>query len=225
MHLLLVVLLVVLVHISCAFISQLHPSSQSHSISSLHTSSLDSVGGDGTIVWQMHRDESDEWLDQVLIERSSGMQSIFSVSSLVVESFISNHTNDNDSRPVLRRVSNFNDSALDDTLFGPLFGIYNTRNDDVDKILPTKVTRTSKKNRKRTNLKITLAYRGLDFCGWEDQRHELYRKNNNSSSSSSITSNNQQLLPSVQGTLADILGPAVGSSLNTKPTSPRWREG
>jgi tRNA pseudouridine38-40 synthase len=167
----------------------------------------------------MHRDESDEWLDEVLIERSSDIPSIFSVSSLVVESFISSGVND--SRPVLRRVSNFNDSVenkttvKDETLFGPLFCLDNYRNDD-DKISPTKITRTSKKNRKRTNLKITLAYRGLDFCGWEDQRHELYRKNNNSSSSN-ISNNNQQLLPSVQGTLADILGPAVGSSLNTKP--------
>ncbi|KAL7457623.1 hypothetical protein ACHAWC_009232 [Mediolabrus comicus] len=168
----------------------------------------------------MHRDESDEWLDEVLIERSSDIPSIFSVSSLVVESFISNHANGSRSRPVLRRVSNFNDSVenktspLDDTLFGPLFCLDNYRNDGDDKISPTKITRTPKKNRKRTNLKITLAYRGLDFCGWEDQRHALYRKNNNSSS---IACNNQQLLPSVQGTLADILGPAVGSSLNTKP--------
>ena len=30
----------------------------------------------------------------------------------------------------------------------------------------------------RTNLKMTLAYRGLDFIGWEDQQHELYRGNN-----------------------------------------------
>jgi tRNA pseudouridine(38-40) synthase len=192
-----------------------------HQNHQLHASSLESVGGDGAIIWQMQRDECGEWLDQVLIERSTDKPSIFSVSSLVVESYMSNYAKDNN-RPLLRRIPYCEDDSGDGTIsqsdngqFEPLFGICSKKNNTVGLVPSTSITKTSKKNRKRTNLKISVAYRGLDFCGWEDQRHELYRNSN--ISSSNITDNAEQPLPSVQGTLADILGPAIGNSANTKP--------
>lgn len=193
-------------HWSCAFVLHHH---NHESTTNLHASFLESVGGDGTIIWQMQRDECDEWLDQVLIERSIDKPSIFSVASSVVESYMSNYANV--SRPLLRRVPNCEDYSSDE-LFQPLFGVCSKSN-AVDLVSSTMFTRSSKKNRKRTNLKMSVAYRGLDFCGWEDQRHELYRNSNNSSS----TDNVEHPLPSVQGTLADILGPAIGNAANTKP--------
>ena len=223
-------LLIVLAHLSCAFVLFRSKSRVKKSTTLyIHASSLESsVGGDGTIQCQMKRDDCDEWLDQVLIERSSNAPSIFSVASSVVESYLS--SNANDSRPLLRRVPYREDDSVDSTIpkyekveqFEALFGTCNNKNNDDGLISPTKkIARFSKKNRKRTNLKMCVAYRGLGFCGWEDQRHELYRNNSSSSSSSSSstdnTDNTDQPLPSVQGTLADILTPAIGDSANTKP--------
>ncbi len=204
-------------HLSSCFVLY---SYQSKHQSNLQALSSESDGCDGTIAWQMKRDECDEWLDQVLIERSDDAPAIFSVASSLVEDYISNDANISSSSPMLRRVPYSQDYSGDktesqsgDEQFEPLFGIYSNKSE----VSPTKMTRTSKKNRKRTNLKISVAYRGLGFCGWEDQRHELYRNANSSSSSAiSSTDNVNQALPSVQGSLADILGPAIGKT-NTKP--------
>lgn len=205
-------------HMSCAFVMILNHQTQQHKSSARHTSSLSITLDEGSIIWQMHRDESDEWLDQVLIQRFNS-SSIFSLSSLVVESFMTKNSG-NDSRPLLRRMSCCEDDSSDNTtpqefLFSQLFGTWNEKSEvTTDLVSSAKSTRTSKKNRKRTNLKITVAYRGRDFCGWEDQRHELYRNSNKSIKSSNSTT--QQLLPSVQGTLADILGPLIGNG-KSKP--------
>ncbi len=59
-----------------------------------------------------------------------------------------------------------------------------------------------RKKRHRSNLKITLAYRGQDFCGWEDQRHSILNGEGGNST--------RYQLPSVQGTLIDILDPILG---------------
>lgn len=214
---LLAAVLVLTAQVSCGFV--LYKSKRKSTSLSL---SSDSDGGDGSIKWQMKRDECDEWLDQVLIERSSDAPTIFSVAYSVVEGYMSNNANVSSSSPLLRRVSNCEDDSggntkpqYGDEQFELLFGITsNNKNDDIDFVSPSKIKRTSKKNRKRTNLKISVAYRGLGFCGWEDQRHELYRNNSNISN----TDNVNQPLPSVQGSLADILGPVIGkSSKNTKP--------
>ncbi|KAK1747361.1 tRNA pseudouridine synthase [Skeletonema marinoi] len=212
---LLIAICVLTADVSCGFV--LDPSMhQSTSLAS--TLEGDDVGGDGTIIWQMKRDKCDEWLDRVLIERSSDAPTIFSVASSVVEGYMSNA---NTSSPLLRRVPYCHDDfgvsttqQSGDEQFEPLFGIYSNEN-DIGLVSPT---RFSKKNRKRTNLKLAIAYRGQGFCGWEDQRHELYRNRSNSNNNSSSTNNADQPLPSVQGTLADILGPVIGNSpTNTKP--------
>lgn len=223
---LLFAVLVLTVQVSCGFV--LYKSKRmSTSLSS--SQAQESDGGDGSIKWQMKRDECDEWLDQVLIERSSDAPTIFSVASSVVEGYMSNNANVSSSSPLLRRVpycehdsGGNTEQNSGDEQFEPLFGILsNNKNDEIDLVSPTKITRTSKKNRKRTNLKISVAYRGVGFCGWEDQRHELYRNpNSNSSSNNNINNvdNTNQPLPSVQGSLADILGPVIGKSPNnTKP--------
>ena len=188
----------------------------------------------------MQRDLCDEWLDEVLIQRSSkdesgsgDLSSIFKTASLVVENCLSVATETEASTintPSLRRVPYDIDSTYisDDhylwaeKMFTPLFG---TPNDDV--LCPSStasadtvrqaIKRTSKKNRVRTNLKITVAYRGLDFCGWEDQRHELYRKKTRGQDTTTTREINgetssaadQQTMPSVQGTLLDILDPVL----------------
>eukprot|EP00984_Skeletonema_dohrnii_P032960 scaffold28185_cov121-Skeletonema_dohrnii-CCMP3373.AAC.1 len=95
---LLSVICVLTAHLSCGFV--LYPSKY-HSTSLASTLDSDDVGGDGTIKWQMKRDECDEWLDRVLIERSSDAPTIFSVASSVVEGYMSDA---NTSSPLLRRV-------------------------------------------------------------------------------------------------------------------------
>ena len=151
------------------------------------------------ILWHMHRDECDEWLDEVLIEQSPSKDicsnkyheqpsasPIFQSASFVVESFISGDTEDANNTPLLRRVSlegtgdnidiisscehpsSWTDDSLKmfDALFGtssatqpkPIVGVASSNIKPINK-------RTSKKNKKRTNLKLTVAYRGLDFCG------------------------------------------------------------
>ena len=214
--------LVLMSHLSsCA--SFLHQSSSAPQINSkLASSSVEVVGAEGAIQWQMNRDICDEWLDQVLIERSSDAPNIFSVASSLVQSYMVN--NNDQSIPLLRRItyceSKFDESidsiSTGDEHFEPLFGKLNKNDDDeVKKFVSSSITRTSKKNRKRTNLKITVAYKGLGFCGWEDQRHELYRSNSKSSGTSLDIGD--QPLPSVQGTLADILGPSIGNPERKKP--------
>jgi len=72
-----------------------------------------------------------------------------------------------------------------------------------------------------------VAYRGLDFCGWEDQRHELYRGNDNRKDDKSAkgggdesgADNNSHILPSVQGTLVDILDLVLGKNESIGPAT------
>ena len=115
-------------------------------------------------------------------------------------------------RPLLRRIQTFNidmddvDTDYASELFEPLFGPYH----NVTCMTSMENDRIHKKSkRKRINLKLTVAYRGSDFCGWEDQRHHLYRRNSVKTNRNQ-TSNQQPLLPSVQGTLVDILDPIFG---------------
>ena len=165
------------------------------------TTTDSSVATANNILWHMHRDECDEWLDEVLIEQSPSKDicsskynehpspsPIFQTASFVVESFISGDTEDTNSTPLLRRVSlegtgdnidiisscehpsssswTDDNSKMFDALFGtststqpkPIVGVASSNIKPINK-------RTSKKNKKRTNLKLMVAYRGLDFCG------------------------------------------------------------
>ncbi|KAL3815387.1 hypothetical protein ACHAXA_010992 [Cyclostephanos tholiformis] len=119
----------------------------------------------------------------------------------------------------LRRIIDDNYQVPPDwisQMFTPLYGISEMGCPPCDASirLDTK-TRSSNGHRKRTrrtNLKITVAYRGIDFCGWEDQRHDLYRSAKHFVSST----DNFPILPSVQGTLADILDPILAMEDKTK---------
>ena len=191
-------------------------------------------------------DANDGWLDEVLTQRASKSNndestSIFKTEALVVKYFLSSTagadetpTSDSICYP-LRRVLcedivNLNDNLeqphWSDQMFTPLFGTPKL-------FLPSEATIPSitkhihKKNRKRqrTNLKITVAHRGLDFCGWEDQRHELYRSNDNRRDDKcakgvrdeSNADNNSHILPSVQGTLVGILDLVLGKNESIGP--------
>ena len=193
--------------------------------STSHDSSIESKD---TPIWHMQRDMSDDWLDDVLIERDTcndndqQYSSIFDTASFVVENFISGDAEDICSRPLLRRVPS-DDVYIDESsnqwsdMFAVLYGTSSTIHElnKNESILLSSSTpqqpvrkRTSKKNRIRSNLKLTVAYRGIDFCGWEDQRHELYKRKDMNEIN---TSNNDagHLLPSVQGTLVDLLHPVL----------------
>ena len=197
----------------------------------IYTSEQSSIESKDTVVeWHMQRDSSDDWLDDVLIEQSSKdtttcndeqqYKSIFDTASFVVEKFISGdvEVEDTGKRPLLRREKDNTDIDVDASsewsdMFAALYGTSsstiqeNINNERIPSSPLSVRKRTSKKNRIRTNLKISLAYRGIDFCGYEDQRHELYKTKDISTN----TSNNDagHLLPSVQGTLVDILHPVL----------------
>jgi len=199
----------------------------------------------------MQRDGADDWLDDVLIERFSKeacndeqqqqYSSIFDTASFVVENFISGDVEDTSSRPLLRRVKDTEKVDVDETskcsdMFAVLYGtsssstIHELNNNESISSSSTPQQpvrkRTSKKNRIRTNLKLTVAYRGLDFCGYEDQRHELYkRKDMNETNTSNIDAGH--LPPSVQGTLVDILHPVLRDNADDeqqKNTDSRYRQ-
>ncbi|KAL7543320.1 hypothetical protein ACHAWF_007389 [Thalassiosira exigua] len=184
----------------------------------------DSAPVDG---WGMRRDARDEWLDEALIERPPSSSDAFETASRLVERFLADDAID---RPPLRRidVEGFDDGDRDEG-FDLLFGAPappSSAASEVDAAPLARRKRTSKKRKKRTTLKLTVAYRGSDFCGWEDQRHELYRADDSSGRSgddgridedgsatadaASDATRPPPSLPSVQGTLADVLGPLLG---------------
>mmetsp|Transcript_485 Transcript_485/g.834 ORF Transcript_485/g.834 Transcript_485/m.834 type:complete len:576 (+) Transcript_485:306-2033(+) len=138
--------------------------------------------------------------------------------------------------PPLRRVycTGIDDCDLDENswtreMFSPLFGVMDNRSDEVHLLPPAHKRETNKRKmlkRRRLNLKLTVTYIGLDFCGWEDQRHDLYRKNceklsisqeyDGPSSTAFNGVSKSEALPSVQGTLVDILDPVLGIPPNNK---------
>ena len=172
-------------------------------LQSSNTTVDSSVATTNNILWHMHRDECDEWLDEVLIEQSPSKDicsnkycheqpspsSIFQTASFVVESFISGDTEDTNNTPLLRTIpsectgdnidiisscehpSSWTDDSL--KMFNALFDTSSVSSMQSKHIMDVVVSsnikpihkRTSKKNKKRTNLKLTVAYRGLDFCG------------------------------------------------------------
>lgn len=144
----------------------------------------------------------------------------FETASNVVDHFLLPATTTNEYPPLLRRV-------MDDTinidveaasadwinqLFAPIYGMSGNsiRTNNSASILPN-----NRSTKQRTNLKITLAYRGKDFCGWEDQRHDLYRSaKNDGKRMKSCIDQFIPALPSVQGTLADALHTLLATNNN-----------
>lgn len=144
----------------------------------------------------------DEWLEIV------GKESVFQTAEMVVDHFLS--PSKDKSKYPLRKIHTFNvqlnkeDADVDTTsrMFDPLFGPCNELYHNHEP--------TFSSNRKRVNLKLTVAYRGADFCGWEDQRHHLYRKEREGNN----ISDQSHELPSVQGTLVDVLDPILSNSIS-----------
>ena len=135
--------------------------------------------------------------------------SLFQTANIVINHFMSSE--DMSNFPLRRIQDNniMNDSSGMLHLFSPLFGPHD---------YPLKENCSwehNKSKRKRINLKITVAYRGSDFCGWEDQRHYLYRRelcDNGTNHGQKTDAEVKHALPSVQGTLVDVLDPVFGRS-------------
>ena len=149
----------------------------------------------------------------------------FEVASHVVDHFLSSAST-NEYPPLLRRVMddtiNIDEEAAStdwiNQLFVPIYGMSGNliRPNNSASISPNnRSTRRSSISKQRTNLKITLAYRGKDFCGWEDQRHDLYRSaKNDGERMNSCIDQFIPALPSVQGTLADALHTLLATNNN-----------
>ena len=147
----------------------------------------------------------------------------FETASHVVDHFLLPATTTNEYLPLLRRVmdNTINNDDIPVTadwinqMFAPIYGmsVNAIRPNNSVSILPNNrsTRRSSNSKKQRTNLKITLAYRGKDFCGWEDQRHDLYRSAKDDGNGMTSNSMDQAIpaLPSVQGTLADALHPLL----------------
>lgn len=145
--------------------------------------------------------EDNESINYVLIgANGDGSDSLFQTAGMVVNHFLSSE--DGASHP-LRRLHHRERSDKSTELFAPLFGWSN------DHYIDKEEYSNKSNHRKRINLKLTVAYRGVDFCGWEDQRHHLYRKRSNLIEQV-IPLSAQNKLPSVQGTLVDVLNPIFG---------------
>ena len=149
------------------------------------------------------------------------------IASHVVDHFLSS-VSKNEYPPLLRRVMddtiNIDEEAASadwiNQLFVPIYGMSGnlTRPNNSASISPNNRStrpRRSSISKQRTNLKITLAYRGKDFCGWEDQRHDLYRSaKNDGERMNSCIDQFIPALPSVQGTLADALHTLLATNNN-----------
>lgn len=178
------------------------------------------------IDWHMQRDACDDWLEEVLLPRKRSAtlvdeeshKFVFDTASWVVEEFVSGKAA---TSPVLRRVVNLDSDIRprSEVMFSPLFGTTchadtSLSLSDSTSLAPNKTNPTPKKNgRKRTNLKITVAYRGGDFCGWQDQRHQRGNPKQGTAgdgdAEEGLPPAQHPGVPSVQGTLADILEPAL----------------
>ena len=164
--------------------------------------------------------------NHVFYDNSTKNDFIFETASQVVEHLLSPApvipaSNSNDHHP-LKRIFDDNYQMPPDwigQMFTPLYGISEIGNPPCGASIrletQTRLSIGRRKRSQRTNLKITVAYRGTDFCGWEDQRHYLYRSAQNFDSSTDNVPN----LPSVQGTLADILDPILAMKDGTKSVS------
>ena len=232
------------VHCFRIIIQSFHPSPRflTNNLHSTTTTPLqsDDVSAAEKIDWQMHRDECDDWLDEALIQRSNNEavndddtpSSIFNVAACVVDYFVSG-ASCLSTTPPLHRVwygdmNSDGDPSEEQQLVGNMFApLFDTNIKDADTSTSSTSLDTNpsssvkwafKKKRRRTNLKLTLAYRGRDFCGWEDQRHSLYRNAKNGGRNTSRIDSGDAAeghsLPSVQGTLVDILDPVLGNRAN-----------
>ena len=152
--------------------------------------------------------QRDDWTSTFGNNEVDRMASLFQTANIVMNHFMSSE--DSSDFPLRRiQVINGSDGNVMLQLFSPLFGPHDCSHKE------TRNREYMKSSRKRINLKMTLAYRGSDFCGWEDQRHYLYRKDSSDDDTAQgQTSKAEQspFLPSVQGTLVDVLDPVFGRS-------------
>jgi len=179
----------------------------------------------------------DDVSDKRCIKRSINDESspfMFETASLVVDYYLSPTaiiaTSDSNEHHPLSRI-------IDDSyevpphwigqMFTPLYGASEIGRplfeSSIRRDANTRLSNRHRKRSRRTNLKITVAYRGTDFCGWEDQRHDLYRSakyfRNNSMVQDDFSTDYIPVLPSVQGTLADILDPVLAMRDDAKTFS------
>ena len=178
-------------------------------------------------------DISDQrWNMRSINEESSPY--IFETASLVVDHYLSPTaviatSDSNDHHPLSRIIDDSYEVPPHwiGQMFTPLYGASEIGRPlfESSKRLDTKTRLSNRhgKRSRRTNLKITVAYRGTDFCGWEDQRHDLYRSakhsRNNSMVQDDFRTDYIPVLPSVQGTLADILDPVLAMRDEIKTVS------
>ena len=169
----------------------------------------------------------DDKSDQRCNKRSINTESspfIFETASLVVDHFLSPTaviatSDSNEHHPLSRIIDDSYEvpSHWIGQLFTPLYGASEIGRPLCESSIrldtQARLSNRHRKGSRRTNLKITVAYRGTDFCGWEDQRHDLYRSANNFRHNSMVqddfSTDYIPVLPSVQGTLADILDPVL----------------
>jgi len=159
------------------------------------------------------KNQRDDWINRLLLGDDELNGSLFQTAHKVIQQVLNSG---NGSVCSLRRVhtfsSNDSDASMSNNtahLFEPLFGPNNQCNDDTKEVVSVKHFNHKKSKRKRINLKLTVAYKGSDFCGWEDQRHDLYRKETYKSVRD-LKPCEMHSLPSVQGTLVDVLDPIFG---------------
>ncbi|KAL3776544.1 hypothetical protein ACHAW5_008706 [Stephanodiscus triporus] len=177
-----------------------------------------------------HNESLDDMPDQRCDKQSLNDESllVFESASFVVDHFLSPTavlaTSDSNEHHPLSRIIDENYELPPnwiDQMFTPLYGAASEigcpRNEaSIRPNTNTWLSNTNRKRSRRTNLKITVAYRGVDFCGWEDQRHDLYRSAKLFENNAMVPMNNVPILPSVQGTLADILHPVLAMKDETK---------
>ena len=97
---------------------------------------------DTATIWHMHRDECDDWLDEVLIDRLNNKgetsnceqrqqpSSLFKTAALVIENVMSRGAKGYESsKPLLRRIAleegidnNISDGGTNEEMFSALFG-------------------------------------------------------------------------------------------------------
>lgn len=140
---------------------------------------------------------------------------VFETASHIVQHYLSpseDVSSEFSSRPLLRRIAGNDVDVTTNSrncwadMFAPL---YYSANSAPETLSPSPIPNNDesriqqRKKRHRINLKLSIAYRGQEFCGWEDQRHTLLREGNNNNTP-------RFQLPSVQGMLVDILDPILG---------------
>ncbi len=135
----------------------------------------------------------------------------FTVAENIVESYLGTNSRDDrrNPQPILIRCDNLDEELESDKLsdngdwsqlFDPLFSTSNNTDSNFSLAKNQIDEQPHQNRRKKQSFKITIAYRGTAYCGWQ------------------IQPNNP--VPSVQQTLIDLLDPILGSSTEGKSKKP-----